>query len=66
MIIEVIGGGYALLLSNIIDKGVVGSRGIPYIIGMGITMVITALFMMAGGVGGAYLPLRHHQALPMI
>ena len=59
MIIEVIGEVVMpLLLSNIIDKGVVGSRGIPYIIGMGITMVITALFMMAGGVGGAYFAIK--------
>jgi ATP-binding cassette subfamily B multidrug efflux pump len=55
MILEVIGEVVMpLLLSKIIDYGVSGGRGISYIITMGITMVITALCMMAGGVGGAY------------
>ena len=63
-------GGYRevvmpLLLSKIIDHGVIGGRGVPYIINMGIAMVLTALCMMAGGVGGAFC----HQSLwdlPMI
>jgi ATP-binding cassette subfamily B protein len=44
MIVEVIGEVLMpLLLSNIIDQGINGGRGVPYIIAMGITMVITAL-----------------------
>jgi len=59
MIVEVIGEVVMpLLLSNIIDKGVVEGRGISYIITMGIIMVITALVMMAGGVGGAYFAIK--------
>lgn len=59
MIVEVIGEVVMpLLLSNIIDYGVNQSRGVSYIIMMGITMVITALFMMAGGVGGAYFAIK--------
>lgn len=59
MIVEVIGEVVMpLLLSNIIDYGVNGGRGIYYIIAMGITMVITALCMMAGGVGGAYFAIK--------
>lgn len=59
MIIEVIGEVVMpLLLSNIIDKDVSGARGISYIIVMGITMIITALIMMAGGVGGAYFAIK--------
>jgi ATP-binding cassette subfamily B multidrug efflux pump len=59
MIVEVIGEVVMpLLLSNIIDNGVVGKRGIAYIIAMGITMAVTALCMMAGGVGGAYFAIK--------
>jgi ATP-binding cassette subfamily B multidrug efflux pump len=59
MIVEVIGEVVMpLLLRNIIDNGVVGGRGAAYIITMGITMAFTALFMMAGGVGGAYFAIR--------
>ena len=59
MIVEVIGEVVMpLLLSRIIDYGVGGDRGISYIITMGITMVITALCMMAGGVGGAYFAVK--------
>ncbi len=55
MIIEVIGEVVMpLWLRNIIDNGITGGRGITYIIMMGVTMVITALCMLAGGVGGAY------------
>ncbi|HHY82005.1 MAG TPA: ABC transporter ATP-binding protein [Clostridiales bacterium] len=55
MIVEVIGEVVMpLLLSNIIDNGVNGGRGTLYIMAMGITMIITALVMMVGGVGGAY------------
>lgn len=59
MVTEVIGEVVMpWLLSNIIDKGVDGGRGTGYIIFMGITMVITALLMMAGGVGGAYFAIK--------
>jgi len=59
IIVEVIGEVVMpLLLSNIIDNGIYGGRGISYIIMMGVTMVITALFMMAGGVGGAYFAIK--------
>jgi len=59
MIVEVIGEVVMpLLLSKIIDNGVSGGRGIAYILIMGITMVITALFMMAGGIGGAYFAIK--------
>lgn len=54
MIVEV-AGEVALpkFMANIINIGAV-NRNVPYIIGMGITMIITALLMMAGGIGGAY------------
>jgi ATP-binding cassette subfamily B protein len=59
MIVEVIGEVVMpLLLSKIIDNGISGGRGISYIIAMGVTMVVTALFMMAGGVGGAYFAIK--------
>jgi ATP-binding cassette subfamily B protein len=59
MIVEVIGEVVMpLLLSRIIDDGIAGGRGIGYIIAMGISMVITALIMMAGGVGGAYFAIK--------
>ena len=59
MIVEVIGEVVMpLLLSNIIDHGVRENRGVSYIIMMGITMAITALLMMAGGVGGAYFAIK--------
>jgi len=59
MIVEVIGEVIMpLLLKNIIDNGVTGGRGISYIVTMGITMVITALLMMACGVGGAYFAIK--------
>jgi len=59
MIIEVIGEVVMpLLLSRIIDYGVSGNRGVSYIITMGITMAVTALCMMAGGVGGAWFAIK--------
>lgn len=54
MIVEVI--GEVLLpkfMANIINIGA-ANRDVPYIIGMGIVMVITAILMALGGVGGAY------------
>ncbi len=56
MIVEVIGEVLMpWLLSVIINDGVQGaSRGVTFIIAIGVLMVITALCMMAGGIGGAY------------
>lgn len=54
MIVEVI--GEVLLpkfMANIINIGA-ANQDVPYIVTMGIVMVVTALLMMAGGIGGAY------------
>lgn len=54
MIVEVV--GEVLLpkfMANIINIGA-ANHDVSYIISMGAVMVLTALFMMAGGVGGAY------------
>ena len=54
MIVEVI--GEVLLpkfMANIINIGA-ANRDVSYIIGMGVLMVITALLMMLGGIGGAF------------
>ncbi len=54
MIVEVIGEVVLpKFMANIINIGA-ANHDEPYIIGMGVVMVITALLMMAGGVGGAY------------
>ncbi|NBJ93172.1 ABC transporter ATP-binding protein [Parablautia muri] len=54
MIVEVVGEVVLpKLMANIINVGA-ADRNVTYIIGMGIAMILTALFMMAGGVGGAY------------
>lgn len=54
MIIEVIGEVLMpYFMSLIINEGVAG-RNVPYITGIGVAMVLTALLMMAGGIGGAY------------
>ena len=54
MIVEVIGEVVLpKFMANIINIGA-ANHDVPYIIGMGVVMVITALLMMAGGVGGAY------------
>lgn len=54
MIVEVVGEVFLpKFMANIINIGAM-NRDIPYIIAMGIGMVITALLMMAGGIGGAY------------
>lgn len=59
MMVEVIGEVFMpLLLSNIIDHGVTERKGTAYIIAMGVTMAVTALLMMAGGVGGAYFAIK--------
>lgn len=46
------------LWSHIIDDGIYGNRGISYIIFIGIIMLLTALLMMAGGIGGAYFAIK--------
>lgn len=54
MIVEVIGEVLMpYFFSLIINEGVTG-RNIPYIAALGGAMVATALFMMLGGIGGAY------------
>lgn len=54
MIVEVVGEVLLpKLMANIINIGA-ANHDVPYIISMGAVMVLTALFMMAGGVGGAY------------
>lgn len=55
MIVEVLGEVIMpRLLALIIDEGIEKNHGVNYIITIGIIMVVTALLMMAGGVGGAY------------
>lgn len=54
MITEVI--GEVLLpyfMSKIINEGI-AQKNISYIISIGLVMIVTAFFMMAGGIGGAY------------
>ena len=54
MIVEVV--GEVLLpkfMANIINIGA-ANQDVPYIVTMGIVMVVTALLMMTGGIGGAY------------
>ena len=54
MIVEVIGEVVLpKFMANIINIGA-ANHDVPYIISMGIVMVITAILMMTGGVGGAY------------
>lgn len=54
MIVEVIGEVFLpKFMANIINIGA-ANQNVPYIITMGIVMVVTALLMMMGGIGGAY------------
>ncbi len=54
MIIEVVGEVMLpRLMANIINVGA-ASHDIPYIIGMGFSMLGVAAFMIIGGIGGAY------------
>lgn len=54
MIVEVVGEVVLpRFMANIINIGA-ANRDIPYIIGMGIMMAVTAVLMMIGGIGGAY------------
>lgn len=54
MIVEVIGEVLMpKFMANIINVGAV-QRNVPYMIGMGGVMLLTALLMLAGGIGGAY------------
>lgn len=58
MIVEVIGEvALPALMANIINIGA-AQRNVPYIIQMGIIMVLTALLMMTGGIGGAFFAAR--------
>lgn len=58
MIVEVIGEVLMpKFMSMIIDHGVV-SGNIPYIIGMGAAMIGTAIFMLGGGVLGAWFAVK--------
>lgn len=59
MLVEVVGEVVMpRLLACIIDNGINGGRGTGYILGIGAVMVVTALAMMAGGVGGAYFAIK--------
>lgn len=61
MIVEVVGEVVIpKLLQLIIDNGinVNGTGNIPYIINIGILMIITAILMLLGGVGGAYFAIK--------
>lgn len=54
MITEVVGEVILpAYMARIINVGA-ANRDVPYIVGTGITMVIIALIMMAGGIGGAW------------
>lgn len=54
MIVEVIGEVVMpKFMASIINNGA-ANHDVPYIVGRGVLMVITAFLMMAGGIGGAY------------
>ncbi len=54
MIVEVIGEVVLpKFMANIINNGA-ANHDVGYIVGMGALMILTALFMMLGGIGGAY------------
>ena len=54
MIIEVLGEVFMpKFMAQIINNGV-QNQNVGYIVGMGVLMLVTALLMMLGGVGGAY------------
>ena len=54
MIVEVLGEIFMpKFMAQIINNGV-ANQNVGYIIGMGVLMLVTALLMMLGGVGGAY------------
>ncbi len=54
MIVEVIGEVLMPYLMALIINNGVAEKNIPYIVSIGGVMVITALLMMLGGIGGAY------------
>ncbi len=55
MIIEVVGEVFMpKLLALIIDEGITAGRGSGFIVGVGAAMIVLAIIMMLGGVGGAY------------
>lgn len=54
MVTEVVGEvALPALMANIINIGA-ANQDVGYIIGMGVTMILVAVMMMIGGVGGAY------------
>ena len=54
MIVEVLGEVFMpKFMAQIINNGV-ANQNVGYIIGMGVLMLVTAILMMLGGVGGAY------------
>ncbi len=54
MIVEVLGEIFMpKFMAQIINNGV-ANQNVGYIVGMGVLMLVTALLMMLGGVGGAY------------
>lgn len=58
MIVEVIGEIFMpKFLAQIINNGV-ANQNVGYIIGMGVLMLVTAIVMMLGGVGGAYFGVK--------
>ncbi len=59
MIVEVIGEVVMpKLLQLIIDNGVNGDGGTSYIIKTGLLMILTAILMLLGGVGGAFFAFK--------
>ncbi len=59
MLVEVLGEVVMpKLLALIIDEGVNNERGTGYVIFIGVCMVLMALFMMVGGVLGAYFAIK--------
>lgn len=59
MIVEVVGEVVMpKLLQLIIDNGVNAGAGTGYIVKIGLLMVLTAVLMLLGGVGGAYFAIK--------
>ncbi len=54
MIVEVLGEIFLPKLMSLIINNGVSDRNIPYIIIVGIVMIVTAVLMAFGGIGGAY------------
>ena len=54
MIVEVIGEVVLPKFMSLIINNGVAERNVPYIINMGLIMILTAVLMALGGIGGAY------------